>query len=162
MKTILVLNTGSSSVKASLYSIGSPNAEEPSKILTAHGEKINKEDSFINISILVSHIESIQREDARKNSLHRSNSLQLTSRATHRQEDQDENESNVKKLLITEPNLSHKQAILSIINSIKEVCPNVIESVVVVGHRVVHGGDLFSDSTEVNDEILEKISSVSH
>lgn len=161
MKTILVLNTGSSSVKASLYSIGS-NAEEPKKILTAHGEKMNKEDSFINISILTSFIESIQRKDASKNSLHRSNSLQLTSRATHRQEDQDENESNVKKLLITEPNLSHKQAILSIINSMKEVCPNVIESVVAVGHRVVHGGDLFSDSTEVNDEILEQISSVSH
>ena len=29
-----------------------------------------------------------------------------------------------------------------------------------IGHRVVHGGELFCDTTEVNDQVLQKLKEI--
>jgi len=172
MKTILVLNTGSSSVKASLlYSESEISGNnEPNRIVTAHGERLGTQDSFLRISISMNAANSILRQHqntddpGNKRELKRSDSLQLTSRATDRQKGNATEEQPVliEEFAINEPNMSHKQAITVIIEQIKAHVPGLMETVAAVGHRVVHGGDKFSEASLVTDEVLNAIQNVSH
>lgn len=61
---------------------------------------------------------------------------------------------------ISEPNMDHQRVLHETIKALKE--RNLLEGIVAVGHRVVHGGTLFHDSTLVTDEALTQMESVSH
>lgn len=54
----------------------------------------------------------------------------------------------------------HGEALSKIIDHIKSI--GMLDDLVAVGHRVVHGGTIFSDSALVTDRSLEQIKSVSH
>lgn len=54
----------------------------------------------------------------------------------------------------------HAEALGMIIEYLKS--HHMLSSLVAVGHRVVHGGNLFSDSAIVTDESFKKMESVSH
>ncbi len=54
----------------------------------------------------------------------------------------------------------HAKALSKIIACIEE--QGMINDLVGVGHRVVHGGTIFSDSAIITNETLEQIKSVSH
>ena len=56
--------------------------------------------------------------------------------------------------------IDHSEALSQIIRFLKN--NNYLSNLVAVGHRVVHGGTLFTDSAKVTDETFEQISSVSH
>jgi acetate kinase len=176
MKTILVLNTGSSSVKASLlYPESEINGNEPNRIVTAHGERLGTHDSFLRISISITAANSILKnqqniENPGNKKFKRSDSLQLTSRATERQkshainkEPSDVNtEPVIETFAINEPDMSHRQAIILFIEKVKARIPGLMETVAAVGHRVVHGGDKFSEASLVTEEVLDAIQNVSH
>lgn len=59
-----------------------------------------------------------------------------------------------------ENSFSHSQALSHIIEYIRS--KGLLENIVAVGHRVVHGGTIFSDSCRVTPQTLEQIKSVSH
>ena len=53
-----------------------------------------------------------------------------------------------------------EEAIISVLNLLQNPIYNVIQSldeISAVGHRIVHGGEYFSDSVLVTDEVIEKI-----
>ena len=54
----------------------------------------------------------------------------------------------------------HAKALSKIIGHIDE--QGMLNDLVAVGHRVVHGGTIFSDSAIITIEALEQIKSVSH
>ena len=54
----------------------------------------------------------------------------------------------------------HTEALSKIIGCIDS--EGMLNDLVGVGHRVVHGGTIFSDSALVTDETLDQIKSVSH
>ena len=58
---------------------------------------------------------------------------------------------------------SHKEALESILQTIRNA--NILKNwddIAGIGHRVVHGGDLFSESVLINEEVLEKIESLAN
>ena len=56
--------------------------------------------------------------------------------------------------------LSHADALSKIIEYLQK--KEMLSDLVAVGHRVVHGGSIFSDSAVVTDESLKQMASVSH
>ena len=53
-----------------------------------------------------------------------------------------------------------EEAIISVLNLLQNPIYNVIQSldeITAIGHRIVHGGEYFSDSVLVTDEVIEKI-----
>ena len=54
----------------------------------------------------------------------------------------------------------HGQALSRIIEYLRS--EGLLDKLVAVGHRVVHGGTIFSDSCRITEETLEQIKSVSH
>jgi acetate kinase len=56
--------------------------------------------------------------------------------------------------------LTHGQALTYIIDYLRE--KNLLSNLLAVGHRVVHGGTLFSDSAIIEAKELEQIKSISH
>jgi acetate kinase len=58
--------------------------------------------------------------------------------------------------------MDHAGALSIIIRYLKEDTDGMLTNLVAVGHRVVHGGSLFSDSTIVTEESLAQMKSVSH
>lgn len=57
-------------------------------------------------------------------------------------------------------NMSHEQALTHVIHYLKE--QKLLENLVAIGHRVVHGGTIFTSSVQVNDKELQQIKDVSH
>lgn len=53
------------------------------------------------------------------------------------------------------PEGTHKQALQDIVAKLHEL--NLFDQVVGIGHRVVHGGEYFSESVLVNDDVRDKI-----
>lgn len=168
-KTILVLNTGSSSLKASLLceSFGEEGEKEGSKhlvrIVTAHGERLGTKESFLHISISSLALKSIistSRKEISK-SLQRSDSLPLTSRASSKQSSHTTSED-VQDIEISEENMTHHRAIELVIENIKLCSQVLFSSIAAVGHRVVHGGATFSDAVLVNSQVISAIEAVSH
>ena len=58
---------------------------------------------------------------------------------------------------IEQPNASHEDIIDFIVNSILKKESSILDDIIAVGHRVVHGGEFFSDSVIINDTVIEKI-----
>lgn len=62
---------------------------------------------------------------------------------------------------IAEANMDHKRALKEIIDALKE--RSMLDGITAIGHRVVHGGTLFSDSTLVDDDdVIDRIESISN
>ena len=62
------------------------------------------------------------------------------------------------KVVIEEPMKDHSDAIRMVIGALVDACHGVISSmdeIGAVGHRVVHGGEKFSGSVVINDEVKE-------
>lgn len=62
------------------------------------------------------------------------------------------------KVVIEEPMKDHSDAIRMVIDALVDACHGVISSmdeIGAVGHRVVHGGEKFSGSVVINDEVKE-------
>lgn len=68
---------------------------------------------------------------------------------------EDEDEIN-----LVEPNMDHDRALEEIINTLKDRA--LLENIVVVGHRVVHGGVEYHESCLVDPVTLARIENVSH
>lgn len=56
--------------------------------------------------------------------------------------------------------IDHGEALSRIINYLEG--KGMLNDLVAVGHRIVHGGSIFTDSALVTDESLEQMKSVSH
>ncbi len=64
------------------------------------------------------------------------------------------------KFLLTQPMASHTEAVKFVLDALVDKAHGVIGSiseVEAVGHRVVHGGEYFSDSVVINDEVKKAI-----
>ena len=57
-------------------------------------------------------------------------------------------------------NMSHEQALENILNYLKE--KSLLDNLVAIGHRVVHGGTTFTSSAVVGDKELQQIKEISH
>lgn len=58
------------------------------------------------------------------------------------------------------PDCDHEKALENIVDYLKE--HGLLDQTVATGHRVVHGGDKFTESVLVDEEVLKDIESVSH
>ncbi len=67
---------------------------------------------------------------------------------------------NEDEINLVEPDMDHGRALEEIIKTLKD--RDLLENIVVVGHRVVHGGVDYHDSCLVDQVTLEGIESVSH
>ena len=62
-----------------------------------------------------------------------------------------------------EPNTTHREAVLKMVSLLSEEKVGVVKDlseISAVGHRVVQGGDIFIESTLINDEVVEGIHSL--
>lgn len=62
-----------------------------------------------------------------------------------------------------QPNTTHREAILKMTSLLSDEKVGVVEDlseISAVGHRVVQGGDMFSESTLINDKVIEGIHSL--
>jgi len=57
-----------------------------------------------------------------------------------------------------QPNLSHEQVLRIIVDHLKD--RDVLQHIVAVGHRVVHGGTIFTDSAIMEEENLQKLDTI--
>jgi acetate kinase len=113
MNNILVINSGSSSIKFQLI-----DAETEQAIIEGAAEKLGLPDAFIGFKY--------QGE---------------------------------KTELSLADNPTHTEALNTIFAFLKE--HDLLSSLAAVGHRVVHGGEIFSQSTLIDDDVIAKIKSLS-
>ncbi|MGD9109119.1 MAG: acetate kinase [Gammaproteobacteria bacterium] len=59
------------------------------------------------------------------------------------------------------PNINYQNAISEIMSLLGET-DNLLENLIAVGHRVVHGGEAFTQSVIIDDEVLNQIKACSH
>lgn len=168
-KTVLVINTGSSSLKASLLCETMDKKDDPEtkslvRIITAHGERLSTKDSFLHICMSKTAVDSIICSSNKHNlkKLSRGDSLPLTSRATRKQSDHADTDADVDDIELREEYMTHKRAIELVIENMKNCSEIIASSICAVGHRVVHGGASFSDAVIVNPHVISTIESVSH
>ena len=177
MNSILVLNSGSSSVKASLIcpsfsSEGLRRSPSIIRALTAHGQRLGTEDSSLFISVSMAVADCILKGSAPDIQQQRhlrlapgeeleidNNANDLMSIKTNRKSFVKES---TKEICVNVPNLTHGEAIRLIVDKTNELKPGLFDSVAAVGHRVVHGGDKFSDAVLVDEDILNEIEQISH
>ncbi len=119
---ILVLNSGSSSIKFQLFILG---GEQTSSIASGFIEKIAENSSFQMIKYYL---------------------------------DEKEIKKEYKKKIET-----HKEGLLVVSEMLKS-CSLLDDFTLLdgIGHRVVHGGELFSAATLIDDNSLESLKSISH
>lgn len=68
------------------------------------------------------------------------------------------NGEKVKKVL---PILDHTKAVALLLEALVEhKIVNSLDEITGAGHRAVHGGEIFTESVAVNDEVVEKFSSL--
>lgn len=186
-QTILVLNTGSSSVKASLIcpplasqsdkTHPSGDEENPAnscpfetiRIVTAHAEQLGTKYSTLHISISMTGADLVVKPPTKIKAIQKSHSLNHPSRATIKQSIGDPRQMEpdchtpvIKTIVLEKPNISHKEAIEMIIDSTKDLKPELLKSVIAIGHRVVHGGENFSKATLVDEYVIKAIEEISH
>ncbi|MEI6277104.1 MAG: acetate kinase [Prolixibacteraceae bacterium] len=67
---------------------------------------------------------------------------------------------NGQKVIFEGEILDHKigiEYILGVLSSVKHGCIKTLEEISAVGHRVVHGGELFKESKLVNEEVIQAL-----
>ena len=116
MKKILVINSGSSSLKYQLFNFDGQNYEVAAKGLA---ERIGLEGSNVNIKI-----------DGNKQT---------------------------KNVMMP----SHMEAFQEVINLLLEGPLKSMDEISAVGHRGLHGGEIFKDSVKLNEEVIAQMASLS-
>ncbi|MBQ7659202.1 MAG: acetate kinase [Alphaproteobacteria bacterium] len=116
MKKILVINSGSSSLKYQLFNFDGQNYEVMAKGLA---ERIGLEGSNVNIKI-----------------------------------DGNKQTRNV-------PMPSHMEAFQEVINLLLSGPLKSMDEIAAVGHRGLHGGEIFKDSVKLNEEVIAQMASLS-
>ncbi|MBO4285396.1 MAG: acetate kinase [Alphaproteobacteria bacterium] len=116
MKKILVINSGSSSLKYQLFNFDGQNYEVMAKGLA---ERIGLDGSNVNIKI-----------------------------------DGDKQTKNV-------PMPSHMEAFQEVINLLLSGPLKSMDEIAAVGHRGLHGGEIFKDSVKLNEEVIAQMASLS-
>lgn len=116
MKKILVINSGSSSLKYQLFNFDGQNYEVVAKGLA---ERIGLEGSNVNIKI-----------DGNKQT---------------------------KNVMMP----SHMEAFQEVINLLLEGPLKSMDEISAVGHRGLHGGEIFKDSVKLNEEVIAQMASLS-
>ena len=61
---------------------------------------------------------------------------------------------------LKEANLSHEKVLNHIVFHLR--ARNLLKYIAAIGHRVVHGGTLFSDSTIIDELSLQQLDSIEH
>lgn len=64
-----------------------------------------------------------------------------------------------KKSIALDANAMHQSAVDTIVNLLSDLTLN--EAVIAVGHRVVHGGELFTQSVVIDDKVIEQLEAIS-
>ncbi|MFC3149533.1 acetate kinase [Litoribrevibacter euphylliae] len=64
------------------------------------------------------------------------------------------------KIIIDIPNGEHDKALSTILDHLQQ--QDLLETIQAVGHRVVHGGEQFTDSTVIDDQVLLAIEACNH
>ncbi|MFI4853172.1 MAG: acetate kinase [Candidatus Makana argininalis] len=54
-------------------------------------------------------------------------------------------------------NCNHKKAILFIVNNILKTKKDILNNIIGIGHRIVHGGEKFSNSVLINKDVIKGI-----
>ena len=133
MEKILVLNLGSSSIKYKLYL--APTKKSLRLISSGQIEKIKTQDGIFT-AILYPQIE--QSPDRIKGTIRK----------------------------ITLDVANHQQALTILFTFLIEQDNALLdkkdEDSIIIGHRVVHGGNIFSEPTSIDDAFLEKIKSIEY
>ena len=149
MKTVLVLNTGSSSVKASLLckqSSCEATFNTHTRLITAHAERLGTQESSLHITIFAKLIHRLLISSC-VNTFEEIDPLSLK-----------ETES----IEIAKRKMDHNCAIQTIIELIRSQSEALFSSITAVGHRVVHGGTLLLDAIVINETVLQSIENVTH
>jgi len=60
-----------------------------------------------------------------------------------------------------EEKMDHAKALKSIIEFLRNDSSKYLDSLVAIGHRVVHGGEAFSESALIDESVIEAIEKVS-
>jgi acetate kinase len=68
-------------------------------------------------------------------------------------------EGNKDKFLITQPDNHHQHAIDKIVSLMKDF--GLVDSIVAIGHRIVHGGEKFTGTTRIDNAVLQEIEKLS-
>lgn len=58
------------------------------------------------------------------------------------------------------PNVNHEQALNYLVNTILAPHKDLLDSIIACGHRIVHGGEFYSEPTLIDDEVVENIKKV--
>ena len=162
MKTVLVLNSGSSSLKASLIVCEHPIIEKTpphSRLITAHGERLGTQDSSLRIVISVDKIDKLVSSSVRV-SRGQTNIDQFHG-TTRTVTEEFAPWENMKKIEINSPQMRHEDAIERVVALIKMLSEVLFSTIVAVGHRVVHGG-LLSDAVIIDEAVLKSIEDATH
>ena len=61
---------------------------------------------------------------------------------------------------IRQPNMDHETALSFIIDYLKD--QNMLDGLVAIGHRVVHGGTIFKGSAVIGDKEYQQLKSITH
>lgn len=117
MEKILVLNSGSSSLKYQLFNV---DGDKYDVVAKGNAERIGIDGSFVSIKI-------------------------------------GNNEKIVKEL----PLPSHQEAIREVLDLLLNGALKNLSELSAVGHRVVHGGEIFKESALVNDNVIAQIDELS-
>ncbi len=117
MQKILVLNSGSSSLKYQLFNV---DGDKYDVVAKGNAERIGIDGSFVSIKI-------------------------------------GDNEKIVKEL----PLPSHQEAIREVLDLLLNGALKNLSELSAVGHRVVHGGEVFKESALVNDKVIAQIDELS-
>ena len=132
---VLALNSGSSSLKASVIKNNGSTT-----VVSFLAERLGTADSIIHA---VSYYE--QGDNGNSNSSNNNNN-------NNKKEDLPKDDP---KALLT-----HGQALTCIIDYLRN--KDLLNNVLAVGHRVVHGGTIFQDSAIIEEKELKQIQSISH
>uniref|UniRef100_A0A7S2PEI3 Probable acetate kinase n=1 Tax=Leptocylindrus danicus TaxID=163516 RepID=A0A7S2PEI3_9STRA len=162
MKTVLAINSGSSSLKATLLQStvknGSNEGSSTARLLLAHAERLGTPQSFITVKTAAIAPERPKALPLSQTSRSLSN---IIIEDTADSNDGNNQHEHFTKRRIEEANMTHKDALLHILSEIRQR-GDWMDSIVAVGHRVVHGGTKFTQSTIVDKDTLLGIESVSH
>lgn len=58
------------------------------------------------------------------------------------------------------PNVNHEQALNYLVQTILAPHKDLLDSIIACGHRIVHGGEFYSEPTLIDDEVVENIKKV--
>jgi len=150
VRTVLTLNAGSSSLKASLLRQNLVDCLHPDRVLIATAERLGQDEAFLNILY----------------------DTKYAHRAEDTKDTRAEESSNVSqapiRTIIRQAKMTHEQALVHVMHAIQELYCDVerssslVNTIVAVGHRVVHGGNQFVSPVVVNDQVLNEMEKLSH